>query len=43
MTERLTTIDLHMQALKFSAAHFTIFNAHERERLLLGFDHVSPL
>jgi 6-pyruvoyltetrahydropterin/6-carboxytetrahydropterin synthase len=33
MTERLTTIDLHMQALKFSAAHFTIFNATERERL----------
>jgi 6-pyruvoyltetrahydropterin/6-carboxytetrahydropterin synthase len=32
-TERLTTIDLHMQALKFSAAHFTIFNATERERL----------
>jgi 6-pyruvoyltetrahydropterin/6-carboxytetrahydropterin synthase len=31
--ERLTTIDLHMQALKFSAAHFTIFNATERERL----------
>lgn len=30
---RLTTIDLHMQALKFSAAHFTIFNARERERL----------
>ena len=30
---RLTTIDLHMQALKFSAAHFTIFNATERERL----------
>lgn len=33
MAERLTTIDLHMQALKFSAAHFTIFNARERERL----------
>ena len=33
MTERLTTIDLHMQALKFSAAHFTIFNSKERERL----------
>lgn len=31
--ERLTTIDLHMQALKFSAAHFTIFNTRERERL----------
>jgi len=31
--ERLTTIDLHMQALKFSAAHFTIFDAKERERL----------
>jgi len=33
MAPRLTTIDLHMQALKFSAAHFTIFNAQERERL----------
>jgi len=33
MSLRLTTIDLHMQALKFSAAHFTIFNATERERL----------
>ena len=33
MAERLTTIDLHMQALKFSAAHFTIFNSTERERL----------
>lgn len=33
MPMRLTTIDLHMQALKFSAAHFTIFNATERERL----------
>ena len=31
--ERLTTIDLHMQRLKFSAAHFTIFSATERERL----------
>ena len=31
--QRLTTIDLHMQALKFSAAHYTIFNARERERL----------
>jgi 6-pyruvoyltetrahydropterin/6-carboxytetrahydropterin synthase len=33
MSVRLTTIDLHMQALKFSAAHFTIFNARDRERL----------
>lgn len=33
MANRLTTIDLHMQALKFSAAHFTIFNSKERERL----------
>lgn len=31
--DRLTTINLHMQALKFSAAHFTIFSATERERL----------
>ncbi len=33
MHERLTTIDLHMESLKFSAAHFTIFSATERERL----------
>jgi 6-pyruvoyltetrahydropterin/6-carboxytetrahydropterin synthase len=31
--ERITTIDLHMESLKFSAAHFTIFSKTERERL----------
>ncbi|MGI9294014.1 MAG: 6-pyruvoyl trahydropterin synthase family protein, partial [Pseudomonadales bacterium] len=30
---RLTTIDLRKQYLHFSAAHFTIFSATERERL----------
>ncbi|MEL6868543.1 MAG: 6-carboxytetrahydropterin synthase [Pseudomonadota bacterium] len=30
---RLTTIHIHNQYLKFSAAHFTIFSATERERL----------
>lgn len=31
--EQLTTIDLAKEYLKFSAAHFTIFSASERERL----------
>lgn len=31
--EKLTTIDLAKEYLKFSAAHFTIFSATERERL----------
>lgn len=31
--ERLTTIELAKEYLKFSAAHFTIFSATERERL----------
>ncbi|MCG3170209.1 MAG: hypothetical protein CALGDGBN_01748 [Pseudomonadales bacterium] len=31
--EQLTTIDLAKEYLKFSAAHFTIFSATERERL----------
>lgn len=31
--EQLTTIDLSKEYLKFSAAHFTIFSATERERL----------
>jgi 6-pyruvoyltetrahydropterin/6-carboxytetrahydropterin synthase len=31
--ERLTTITLAKEYLKFSAAHFTIFSATERERL----------
>lgn len=31
--ERLTTITLEKENLKFSAAHFTIFSAHKRERL----------
>lgn len=31
--ERLTTITLEKENLKFSAAHFTIFSAKERERL----------
>ena len=30
---RLTTIEIAKQYLHFSAAHFTIFNATERERL----------
>lgn len=32
-TQRSTTIDISKEAIKFSAAHFTIFNATERERL----------
>ena len=32
-TNRLTTIRLAKEYLKFSAAHFTIFSAQERERL----------
>ena len=31
--DRLTTIELAKEYLKFSAAHFTIFSATERERL----------
>ena len=31
--ESLTTIELSKEYLKFSAAHFTIFSATERERL----------
>lgn len=31
--EQLTTIELSKEFLKFSAAHFTIFSATERERL----------
>jgi 6-pyruvoyltetrahydropterin/6-carboxytetrahydropterin synthase len=31
--ERLTVIEINKEYLKFSAAHFTIFNATERERL----------
>ena len=31
--ERLTTIELAKEYMKFSAAHFTIFSASERERL----------
>lgn len=31
--ERITTIELSKEYLKFSAAHFTIFSATERERL----------
>ena len=30
---RLTTIDIDKEYLKFSAAHFTVFSADERERL----------
>lgn len=33
MTERLAKIELSKEYMKFSAAHFTIFNARERERL----------
>ena len=31
--ERLATIDISKESLNFSAAHFTIFNEKERERL----------
>ena len=31
--EHITTIRLHKESMKFSAAHFTIFSATERERL----------
>lgn len=31
--EHLTTIEISKEDIKFSAAHFTIFNATERERL----------
>ncbi len=31
--EQLTTIEVSKEYLKFSAAHFTIFSATERERL----------
>jgi 6-pyruvoyltetrahydropterin/6-carboxytetrahydropterin synthase len=33
MSERLTTIHIDKESHKFSAAHFTIFSATERERL----------
>lgn len=33
MTQRLTTIEISKEDLKFSAAHFTVFSATERERL----------
>jgi len=33
MLEQLTTIELSKEYLKFSAAHFTVFTATERERL----------
>ena len=33
MSARLTTIEISKENLKFSAAHFTIFSATERERL----------
>jgi len=32
-THRLTTIEISKEYLKFSGAHFTVFNATERERL----------
>lgn len=32
-TDALTTIEITKEDIKFSAAHFTIFNATERERL----------
>lgn len=31
--QRLTTIEIHKEEMKFSAGHFTVFNASERERL----------
>jgi 6-pyruvoyltetrahydropterin/6-carboxytetrahydropterin synthase len=31
--QNLTTIEISKEDIKFSAAHFTIFNANERERL----------
>ncbi|MGB5324420.1 MAG: 6-carboxytetrahydropterin synthase [Pseudomonadales bacterium] len=33
MTARFTTIEISKEDLKFSAAHFTVFSATERERL----------
>ena len=33
LTSQLTTIEISKEDIKFSAAHFTIFNATERERL----------
>ncbi len=33
MSQRLTTIDISKENLKFSGAHFTIFSATNRERL----------
>jgi 6-pyruvoyltetrahydropterin/6-carboxytetrahydropterin synthase len=33
MSEQITTIELHKEDMKFSAAHFTIFSSHERETL----------
>ena len=33
MTERITRIEVSKEDIKFSAAHFTIFSATERERL----------
>lgn len=33
MTKRMTTIEISKQDFKFSGAHFTVFNATERERL----------
>ena len=33
MATKTATIELYRNDMKFSAAHFTIFNAHERERL----------
>jgi 6-pyruvoyltetrahydropterin/6-carboxytetrahydropterin synthase len=31
--DRLTTIEIYKEEMKFSAGHFTVFNATERERL----------
>jgi len=33
MSNRLTTIEISKESFKFSAAHFTVFSATERERL----------
>ena len=33
MSDRLTTIEISKESFKFSAAHFTVFSATERERL----------
>lgn len=47
-TERFTTIEINKEDIKFSAAHFTIFSATERERLhghnyFVGLEFTAPV